>query len=689
MIATALIAAVLTVVPAISVPHADPAPSLRALPPSGGWKRAATISLDWNLQGHKPASDQTTVRVTADAKYLYVAFVAKQRTAVVATQHTNDAGEGTDDSVAVDLWPSGANGFSYEFSANPIGTHYQSSSENSAYEPTWWSRGHIVAGGYDVTMKIPLAVMKGARPGKPWLVQFSRTVESTGDVLVWSYNPNETAPGNSVFAGSMSGLLTVASRPQPRLQIYNLGSVAGASIGGSTARTGVDLSIPFASTSSFYATFHPDYSNVELDQQTISPTAYRRMYQEVRPFFTQGQQAYDNFSCAVCNGILSLYTPAIPTPRDGYAVEGTHGPLTYGAFDAVGAGRIDQAQALDWHNTAQTLSASYQRVGVDVAGLHDDTNELGVSYGDNKHIFSYFNYGDDAGSNVADGARAQMYDGAIGWYNPTTTAVIDTRKVGGFYNPVDGFVWHPDIAGWGGYFAHAWLGRPGAELRSITFTSILDRYHDHTGELDQTDQNAGVDVLTRGLIDVNVNTGSSYLRLADGSFTPVTQNTVAMTFGSGAQNASVNNGAQHGLGATPTTLAFSTGRFGAGRLNYYSFTTTQRAGARGLLSFELDDSAQHLDSGALYQQWLERVSYTFQSGSNSSLALGIRRIIGIAPVLGTAPLFASGWNLSAAYHRRISGADEVYAVYGDASAFSTAPQFIVKWIHYFGAAKGT
>lgn len=683
-----LVVAALSAAAYLKVPYAAAPPPLTSV--SGrAWAGAAHLSLGWDLQGHKPAPFRTTVLVTADARYLYVAFLAKQNVAVVATQHTDDAGQGTDDSVAVDLWPSGANGFSYEFSANPIGTHYQSSSENSAYEPVWSSWGRVVPGGYVVTMKIPLAEIKGAAPGKPWLVQFSRVVESTGDVLVWSYNANETAPNSSIFAGKMTGIKVTAMRPQPRLQLYNLGSLASRSIGGSTARTGVDLSIPFAATSSFYATFHPDYSNVELDQQTIAPTAYRRMYQEVRPFFTQGQQAYDNFNCAVCPVIVGLYTPAIPTPRDGYAVEGTQGPFSYGAFDAVGAGRIDQAQALTWHNKQQTINASFQRVGVDMTGLHDDANEAGLSYSDNKHLFSYFNYADDAGTNVANGSQAQLYDGGGGWFSPTTTFAVAARKVGAFYNPYDGFVSHPDIAGWGAFFAHTWLQRAGAPLRSITFDSVLDRYHDHTGELDQTDQSATLDVLTRGLIDVNLNTGSNYLRLANGSFTPVTQNTVALTFGSGAQNASVNNGAQHGLGATPTTLSFSTGRFGAGRLNYYSFTTTQRAGTRGLVSFEVDDSAQRLDAGALYQQWLERLSYTYQSGANSSFAFGIRRIIGTQPVLGTPPIFQSGWNLSAAYHRRFSGADEIYAVYGDASAFSTVPQFIVKWIHYFGGTKGT
>jgi len=48
----------------------------------------------------------------------------------------------------------------------------------------------------------------------------------------------------------------------------------------------------------------------------------------------------------------------------------------------------------------------------------------------------------------------------------------------------------------------------------------------------------------------------------------------------------------------------------------------------------------------------------------------------------------SGWNLSAAFHQKMVGG-EVYVVYGDAANFSTVPRFIVKYIKYFGADKGT
>jgi hypothetical protein len=52
------------------------------------------------------------------------------------------------------------------------------------------------------------------------------------------------------------------------------------------------------------------------------------------------------------------------------------------------------------------------------------------------------------------------------------------------------------------------------------------------------------------------------------------------------------------------------------------------------------------------------------------------------------PSFTGAWNVSFAYHRRLPH-DELYVAYGDASQLSTLPQFIVKYIHYFGAEKGT
>lgn len=674
---------------ALAVPLVQSAPSMDGSLAHDAWKSAKTVTLDWNLQGHTHAPQQTTAYIETDGKFLYVAFDARQSGSIVATQHTDDAGQGSDDQVEVDFWPGGVNGFNYQFIANPIGTHYQSSSENSGYRPQWWSAGTVGNGEYVVTMKIPISAMHGTN-ASTWLVQFSRRVENTGDIDVWSYDTNETSADTAIYAGTMTGVKAVAIRPQPRVELYTLGAAGGKSIGGSTSRMGLDLSIPFTATSSFYATVHPDYSNVELDQQSISPTAFRRFYHEVRPFFTQGNAPYNNFDCDMCNGIQSLYTPSIPTPRRGYAVEGKQGAFTYGAFDAVGDGRTDSAQALTWRNTNHTLSFSVQRVGVNVPGIGDDTLEMGSNFNDGKRIFGYFNYGIDTGTNVLDSRRGQYYDLGAGYFTPTTAVGFAVRREGQYFNPLDGFVWHTDTAGYGTFFSHAWLYGKGAPLRSITMSSSLSRYHDQTGELNDTTQGVSVDFLTRGLIDLNVGAGSGYVRFEpNGTFYPNSSNGISLTFGSGADNSSVNNGAQHGASATPTTISYFTGRFGPGRLNSWTFLSTMKAMRRGLLSLEADGNVQLLDAGGRHDEWLERVSYTYQADRDTSFAIGVRRIIGTPPVFGELPQEQHSWNLSAAYHRTFNGQSELYAVYGDASAFSTVPQFIVKWIRYFGAGKGS
>jgi hypothetical protein len=62
-----------------------------------------------------------------------VRFDVPQREHILAVQRANEVGDTTDDEVYVDLWPNGVNGFYYQFAANPIGTHWQYSSENTAY----------------------------------------------------------------------------------------------------------------------------------------------------------------------------------------------------------------------------------------------------------------------------------------------------------------------------------------------------------------------------------------------------------------------------------------------------------------------------------------------------------------------------------------------------------------------------
>lgn len=657
-------------------------PQIASPPPIDGtladpaWKHAATVQLAYNLRDHRATSEKTTDYIMTDGTYVYVGVHAEQSTPIRAAQHTNDVGVDTDDEVQIDLWPNGTGGFRYIFITTALGTHYQFSSENNSYDPTWWSAGKIDSGGFTVTMKIPLSVMHGSGSSS-WRLQFARLIMATNDDLVWSYGSAQQNHNDVNYAGIADGLpRAAAAHPKARAGVYALGAIAAPSAGGNTSRAGVDLSIPFAAGTSFVGTFHPDYSNVEIDQQTIAPTAFPRFFNDVRPFFTQGANFYNNTpNCPDCPG-TQLYTPNIPTPRNGYAVEGQHGLFSYAAFDAIGVQRTDGAQVLSYASPNQQNLATFQRVSTNIEGLNDYTFNATYTHDNLKNFSTWVRYATDSGTNVIAGDRAQRYETGVNFYTPTSSIALGLRKVGEYFNPVDGLIFHPDIAGYYINVAKQWKSPPGSSIKEVDVFTNLDRFHGYAGGgLSQTDNLIQLNVITRTLWNVQLTTGSSYTLLSNGIFSPISQNGVGLTYNYGS--------------AMPTSFSLNSGRFGPGRLNSWARSATIRAGERGTFTVEADDTQQYLDSNkGTVVQWLERASFAYQLGRDSSLALGARRIIGAPPELDVPQPYVNAWNLSAAFHRRVPGG-ELYIVYGDASTVATVPQFIVKFIKYVGADKGT
>jgi hypothetical protein len=681
------------------VPMVQTAPPLDPKRPADAWPASPAAALPWNVAKGEKATDTTTVHIATDGKFLYVRFDAVQHETVIANQHGNDIITGgsnigggiawSDDSVWVDLWPTGAGGYHYQFESNAIGAHNEASSENTQFAPQWETHGALTANGYTVTMAIPLRVIHGAHAGN-WDVQFARYVRSTGALDVWSYSTAQTNPDSASYAGSITmPLVARAPLPKPRVSIYGLGALDSKSIGGSTSRSGADFSIPVSQTAAFYGTLHPDYSNVELDQQSISPTVYQRIFSEVRPFFTQGSGFYNNFNCDVCNGFRTiLYTPAIPTPRDGYAFEGREGQYGLAAFDAIGSGRNDSATALNYTSKDNRWSAAFQHVSANLPHLVDDSNELGVSWYNGKYLSFYANYANETGTNVTDRAQGSWIDAGGGWGNQHFALYGSVRKVGSLFNPADGFDSHPGIAGYGAYMARVWTFSPNDMLSSAGISFFADRYHGVTGGIAQSDNSILLDILTKKAIDVQLFTGSDYWRFGE-VLTPISQNGgFSITYHSGMQN-NLNNFPTHGATSTPTSLQYYTGRYGDGKLDSWFRNSTLRVGNRGYLTFTVDDTAQWMPNAPANVQWFDGVSYAYQIGPDSSFAIGLRRVIGFPPQPnGGGNCEGVCSNISIAYHLRLRN-EEYYLAYGDPNTLVTVPQAIFKIIFYAGGEKGT
>jgi hypothetical protein len=660
----------------LAITQTDTPPKLDGTLNDPLWTKSTHIQLTWDYQFRRPASEPTDVYVMADTSNLYVAFVAEQSEQITASQHTNDTPLTSDDAVRVYLWPAGENGFEYYFAVNPIGTRNAFSGENSAFAPRWSAVATHSTHGYIVTEQIPLHAMRGDGRAT-WRLQFDRSLHVTGQTFEWTHDPSQLSTDSVTYTGYLTGMnrAIASTRTKPRIGLYTLGQAGAMKAGGTRARMGADIALPITNTASFFSTLYPDYSNVDQDQQTIAPTAFQRQYTEVRPFFTQGGTFYNVFDCNDCYDVPLLYTPAIPTPREGYAVEGVQGPAHFAAFDALGVdGRSDNAQALTLTTADNGSKFNVLRFATVEPGVEDTTTLYQLSVG-NVHNFTVFaTAGGESGTEIAAPALGRYDEYGLNLFAAKSGLFYEYHDIGPRYAPPDGYTQISDIHGPTLTLTKEFDNAPTSYIQSYTLTDDIERFQNSAGVLNLADAQTGLMVTSKTQYSLQAIAGYQYLLLADGYGSMIDQTGVTLSHGSQT--------------ATPTSIAFNSGRFGHGYLHTTTRLTTVPVGSRGTFALEADNTDDATDAGTKDVQWLERGTFTYQFNSSSSFAIGLRRIIGTAPLLVPPAQFTDAANVSLAYHRRL-GPNEIYVVYGDPNQVSTLPALIVKFVHYFGADKGT
>lgn len=693
--------------PALALP-AGPAPAVDGAAAGATWAQTPTVSLNYDYTYRRKSVESTVVHVTQDGSALYVAFIVTQRAAIIANQHTNGSSVLSDDYVGVYLYPQGVQGFSYAFFSNPIGTRYQTSSENSAYAPDWTAVAKATPDGYDVTMRIPLGIIRSGG-SHSWRMQFVRFSQATNSLDTWT-----TSPTNSVSDPAFDGIVTgvgiapagiagaSSARNAPRVQLYGLGEATSAVNGGNTSRIGADLSIPVDPTASFVATLHPDYSNVESDQQTISPTAFARQYFEVRPFFTQLSSFFgEAMNCVNCP--QTLYTPSIPTFSQGYGVEGAQGRTTFAAFDALGDGRTDQAQTLNYQyeDSNKTYTVNLQRVAVDAYGLNDDTESIDTGYlNQRSHLGVWSNNAYESGSLVSNASLAQYHDGGVMYVDPTTTVLAGPQRIGAQFDPLDGYVAQSDVLGYIAFLRHSFNFAPSFWLHDIQVSDFYGRYWNHFNQISQTDDSPQINFDLKDLLSIHVYASSSGVRTASNEFLPFNGNGVYLGY-------RVNTN-------TPTYVNYTGGPYYHGYLDAWTYLSTLPMTRRIHLTLETDEDKYDTTHAGEQSttQWLERASFDWQPTKELQLDFGVRRIVGpnlpnsyqaltYANIYSPASpcniaygnpyipgCYVNAGNISVAAHY-LRGKNEFYIVYGNADNLATEPALFFKWIRYIGAQKGT
>ena len=683
----------------------------------GSWAQASTFKLAFDGAYFKAAEEATAVYIGTYAGSLFVAFIADQQEPITATDRADGTGVMNDDAVMVHLWPDGLQGYAYWFATNPNGARDQSSSENSAYAPNWVAYGHRTDHGYIAELQIPLAAIRTGNK-HTWRAQFHRIVATSGANFVWELDVEQKAGMiDPRYAGSLVGVAeAVGSVPTARVGVYGLGEIASAGAGGSTSRLGGDFSVPVSRTISAFGTVHPDYSNVEIDQQSIAPTEFSRRFSEVRPFFTQAAAQFNLASDFNAPNLL-FYSPGIPDFKNGAGLEGAEGSLTFSTFDASGYGRNDDGQAAQLSNAAQTLFAGFERISADITpgGLHDDVSEESFSlYNPHGHTTAFINYAAEVGSLVTDPAVGKYEDLGVSYQTQLAQASFALQEMGAQFNPIDGYAnqppGDPGIKGYTTLLHRSILYSPTSRVLDIWGQVSFDEYHGASGT-NQRDLGEQFEVDFKDLVSIRAFGGTSALAVC----APTAPGSCGLNLlpfnGSGVQVSYAQNTSH------PSSLTYTAGAYYQGYLSSWQRIASIPFSNRAALNLEADTTAYR--GGAFGEQsthqWLERASVNYQVSKSLSVDFGARKIVGwtqpfaYAPlgpegaftsaVCGSSlnlnaatvagcPLFDDATNVSAALHY-FRGDDEFYLVYGNPNNLLTAPALFIKLIRYIGSGKGT
>ncbi len=455
---------------------------------------------------------------------------------------------------------------------------------------------------------------------------------------------------------------------------------------------GGDVSYPLTPTIRFVGTLNPDFSNVEIDQQTIAPQEFQRQLVEYRPFFAQGA-AFINAASGprtpagtyVNPANLVFYSPSVGPFDSGAKVEGTFGDQSFGALTFHGydetTNNTFSDQAYGYEHAVQGGSFIYWSDGVfanhSIAGT-DTTIEGGVEARDlaNGMIY-FFDHAFENGSWVPQGHAdfTEVVHRPPQGQTSRSMAVISTSR-----QLRSDRRFHPE------------LRHP--RDRSSTRTSSAIRRRSRTT----------ANILRRGSLPGRFRRGAS-----SGHAVLLQRNASRIAFSLNGMGEAVGQLRSYGVPAgpgcsgpilftssftgypcyldgvtqpfnlyqipvgyrdgspTPFDASYAWGPFGDDYVHLFTIVTSRPLGRRISLGLEYDGTYERaFATGVLDSQWLRRVSLGYNVSSESSLSLELRDINGRGG-------FATqiGNNLAVAYHQRFPRGNELYVNFGSPAAGAT------------------
>jgi hypothetical protein len=314
--------------------HPTPAVRITAVPASGtidvdgrldegAWAAAAPATEFRQSQPNEgeAATQRTEVRFLYDDEALYVGARMYDSLGARGVRsrlvRRDQLSEGQSDQLSVILDTYHDHVGTVSFRINPAGSIFDAAGD-ATWDPVWQSAAATDSLGWTAELRIPYSQ-----------VNFSKTVDQTWglQVIRWSHRVNERThlawwPNSEVGGPARYAHLEgirITERPRGlEIAPYVVGQAdfvrpadprnPFTDASEMKYRVGADVKYRLTSNLTLNATVNPDFGQVEVDPAVVNLSAFETFFQERRPFFIEGSNAFGfgSFSCFFCSNVSSL-----------------------------------------------------------------------------------------------------------------------------------------------------------------------------------------------------------------------------------------------------------------------------------------------------------------------------------------------------------------------------------------------
>ncbi len=275
----------------------------------GAWASVpwSTDYLQFEPDVGTPPTQQTKMKITYDAKNLYVAFhcLESDKSKLEKRLGRRDDFPGDWVEINIDSYNDDRTGFSFTASASGVkGDEFISNNGNfdSSWNPIWYLATSEDDEGWTAEMRIPLSQLRfSADDEQVWGIQSTRRYFANEERSTWQPLP-ANPPGWVSEFGELRGIKGIKPQKQLEIQPFVLGQydtfeeeVGNPFRDGDdfSGNVGLDAKIGITNDLTLDLTVNPDFGQVDADPGAIALDGFEIFFQERRPFFVENKSVFD------------------------------------------------------------------------------------------------------------------------------------------------------------------------------------------------------------------------------------------------------------------------------------------------------------------------------------------------------------------------------------------------------------